>query len=88
MLELGPSGPSLHRAAGEQMAGLDAVIGVRGLAAELVEGARAAGVAAEFVESPGEASVWLDENLRKGDLVLLKGSRGVHLERTLEALEE
>jgi UDP-N-acetylmuramoyl-tripeptide--D-alanyl-D-alanine ligase len=88
MLELGPDGPTLHRSAGEQMAGLDAVIGVRGLASEIVEGARAAGVTAEFVESPGEASVWLEQNLRKGDVVLLKGSRGVHLERAIEALQQ
>jgi UDP-N-acetylmuramoyl-tripeptide--D-alanyl-D-alanine ligase len=88
MLELGPDGAALHRAAGEQMAGLDGVIGVRGLASEIVEGARASGVTAEFVESPGEASVWLEQNLRKGDVVLLKGSRGVHLERAIEALQE
>ena len=88
MLELGPEGAALHRAAGEQMAGVDAVIGVRGLASEIVEGARAQGIAAEFVESPGEASVWLEQNLRKGDVVLLKGSRGVRLERALEALQE
>jgi len=88
MLELGPEGAALHRVAGEQMAGLDAVVGVRGLASEIVEGARAKGVTAEFVESPGEASVWLEQNLRKGDVVLLKGSRGVHLERALEALQE
>jgi UDP-N-acetylmuramoyl-tripeptide--D-alanyl-D-alanine ligase len=88
MLELGRDGPTLHRSAGEQMAGLDGVIGVRGLASEIVEGARAAGVTAEFVESPGEASVWLEQNLRKGDVVLLKGSRGVHLERAIEALQQ
>lgn len=88
MLELGPDGPALHRAVGEQMAGVDAVIGVRGLASEIVEGARSLGVSAEFVESPGEAAVWLEQNLRKGDVVLLKGSRGVHLERTIEALQE
>jgi UDP-N-acetylmuramoyl-tripeptide--D-alanyl-D-alanine ligase len=88
MLELGPDGPVLHRSAGEQMAGLDGVVGVRGLAAEIVEGARSVGVPAEFVESPGEAAVWLEHNLRKGDVVLLKGSRGVHLERALEALQE
>ncbi len=88
MLELGPDGPSLHRASGEHMGGLDGVIGVRGLASHIVEGARSQGVTAEFVESPGEASVWLEQNLRKGDVVLLKGSRGVHLERALEALEE
>ena len=88
MLELGVEGAALHRAAGEQMAGLDGVVGVRGLASEIVEGARAKGVTAQFVESPGEASVWLEQNLRKGDVVLLKGSRGVRLERALEALEE
>ncbi|HZQ44227.1 MAG TPA: UDP-N-acetylmuramoyl-tripeptide--D-alanyl-D-alanine ligase [Acidobacteriaceae bacterium] len=88
MLELGPEGAALHRSAGEQMGGLDAVIGVRGLASEIVKGARASGVTAEFVESPGEASVWLEQNLRKGDVVLLKGSRGVHLERAIEALQE
>jgi UDP-N-acetylmuramoyl-tripeptide--D-alanyl-D-alanine ligase len=88
MLELGPDGASLHRAVGEQMTGIDAVLGVRGLAAEIVEGARGIGVPAEFVESPGEAAVWLEQNLRKGDVVLLKGSRGVHLERALEALQE
>jgi UDP-N-acetylmuramoyl-tripeptide--D-alanyl-D-alanine ligase len=88
MLELGPDGAALHRAAGEQMAGLDGVLGVRGLAAEIVAGARSKGVAAQFVESPGEASVWMEQNLRKGDVVLLKGSRGVHLERALEAMQE
>jgi UDP-N-acetylmuramoyl-tripeptide--D-alanyl-D-alanine ligase len=88
MLELGPDGPALHRASGEHMAGIDGVIGVRGLASEIVEGARSQGVTAEFVDSPGEASVWLENNLRKGDVVLLKGSRGVHLERALEALQE
>ena len=88
MLELGPDGPALHRAVGEQMTGIDIVIGVRGLASEMVEGARSAGVTAEFVESPGEAAVWLEQNLRKGDVVLLKGSRGVHLERAIEALQQ
>ncbi len=88
MLELGPEGAALHRSAGEQMSGVDGVIGVRGLASEIVEGARASGVTAEFVQSPGEAGVWLEQNLRKGDVVLLKGSRGVRLERAIEALQE
>ncbi|HEY5212059.1 MAG TPA: UDP-N-acetylmuramoyl-tripeptide--D-alanyl-D-alanine ligase, partial [Acidobacteriaceae bacterium] len=64
----------------------DAVLGVRGLAQELVEGARAAGVEAEFVETPELAGEWLRTNLREGDVVLLKASRGVRLERALEAL--
>jgi UDP-N-acetylmuramoyl-tripeptide--D-alanyl-D-alanine ligase len=86
MLELGPQAEELHRAAGEGMGGLDGVLGVRGLAASLVEGARSQGVAAEFVASPEEAGAWLRESVREGDVVLLKASRGVRLERALEAL--
>jgi UDP-N-acetylmuramoyl-tripeptide--D-alanyl-D-alanine ligase len=86
MLELGPEGGRLHEACGEAMAGVDVVVGVRGLARELVAGARAKGVTAEFVESPELAGEWLRENLREGDVVLLKASRGVKLERALEAL--
>jgi UDP-N-acetylmuramoyl-tripeptide--D-alanyl-D-alanine ligase len=86
MLELGAEGASLHRSCGAAMAGLDFVVGVRGLARELVDGARAAGVAAEFVETAELAGEWLRTNLREGDVVLLKASRGVRLERALEAL--
>ena len=45
MLELGPAGPSLHAASGAAMAGhgVDIVVGVRGLASELVDAARKAG---------------------------------------------
>jgi UDP-N-acetylmuramoyl-tripeptide--D-alanyl-D-alanine ligase len=87
MLELGPEGPSLHRAAGEHMAGqkLDFVLGVRGLAREIVDAARAAGVAAEFVDTPEQAGAWLAANVRPGDAVLLKASRGVKLEKALDA---
>jgi UDP-N-acetylmuramoyl-tripeptide--D-alanyl-D-alanine ligase len=86
MLELGPEGARLHEACGEAMAGVDVVVGVRGLARELVAGARAKGVTAEFVESPEQAGEWLRANLREGDVVLLKASRGVRLERALEVL--
>jgi UDP-N-acetylmuramoyl-tripeptide--D-alanyl-D-alanine ligase len=86
MLELGPAGALLHRRCGEAMVGVDVVVGVRGLAMELVDGARAGGVEAEFVESPEQAGEWLRANLREGDMVLLKASRGVRLERALEVL--
>jgi UDP-N-acetylmuramoyl-tripeptide--D-alanyl-D-alanine ligase len=88
MLELGPEGPALHRGCGEAMAGIDAVIGVRGLAQHLVEGARSRGVSAIFVETPEAAADWLCAELRPGDVVLLKASRGVRLERALERLRE
>jgi UDP-N-acetylmuramoyl-tripeptide--D-alanyl-D-alanine ligase len=86
MLELGPEGARLHEACGQAMAGVDVVLGVRGLARELVAGAQAQGLRAEFVETPAQAGEWLRENLQEGDVVLLKASRGVKLERALEAM--
>ena len=82
MLELGPEGAALHGKSGEAMArvGVDVVIGVRGLAKWIVLGAKAGGVDAEFVETPEAAGKWMRENLREGDVVLLKASRGVRLE--------
>lgn len=89
MLELGPAGPRLHRECGEIMGtrGINVVLGVRGEAASIVEGAKAAGAEAIFVATPEEAGAWLRENLRAGDAVLLKASRGVRLERALEVLQ-
>lgn len=88
MLELGPEGEALHRECGQRMAarGVDIVIGVRGLAAALVEGAAEGGVEARFVVTPEEAGGWLMANLRPRDAVLLKASRGVRLERALASL--
>jgi UDP-N-acetylmuramoyl-tripeptide--D-alanyl-D-alanine ligase len=86
MLELGSAGEAMHRESGERMAqqGIDFVLGVRGLAAGIVEGARRAGARAEFVNTPEEAGEWLRRELKQGDAVLLKASRGVRLERALE----
>jgi UDP-N-acetylmuramoyl-tripeptide--D-alanyl-D-alanine ligase len=41
-------------------------------------------VAAQFVETPELAGDWLAKNVREGDAVLLKASRGVRLEKALE----
>jgi len=86
MLELGPAGADMHRAAGQHIAEkkIDVLLGVRGLAQGMVEGARHAGAQAEFVASPEEAGEWLARETRDGDVVLLKASRGVKLEKALE----
>jgi UDP-N-acetylmuramoyl-tripeptide--D-alanyl-D-alanine ligase len=86
MLELGPAGEEMHRRAGEHIAQkqIDVLIGVRGLARPLVDAAKLAGVHAAFVTSPEEAGVWLARETREGDVVLLKASRGVKLEKALE----
>ena len=88
MLELGPEGEELHRRSGRYMAEkrVDLLVGVRGLAKPMVEAARQAGMQAEFVATPEEAGEWLAREAREGDVVLLKASRGVKLERALEAL--
>jgi UDP-N-acetylmuramoyl-tripeptide--D-alanyl-D-alanine ligase len=80
MLELGADGPALHRACGERMRerGVDAVIGVRGLAREF---------GGMFLDTPQQAGEWMLANLKTGDAVLLKASRGVKLEVALEILK-
>ena len=87
MLELGPGAAKLHEACGAAMNGVDVVVGVRGFAKEIVAGAKSQGVTAEFVETPEAAGAWLKKNLREGDVVLLKASRGVRLEGALKAME-
>src|SRR5580658_1880478 len=87
MLELGPSGEEVHRQAGQHIAArkLDVLVGVRGLAQSMVEAAKREGMRAEFVASADEAGEWLAREGRDGDLVLLKASRGVKLEKALES---
>jgi len=65
---------------------VDLVIGVRGLARELTEAAKAAGVAAHFAATPEEAADYLVSEARDGDVVLIKASRGVRAERIVERL--
>ena len=86
MLELGPAGEEMHRAAGQHVAEMkiDVLVGVRGLAQAMVNGAQHAGAQAEFVATPEEAGEWLAREARDGDVVLLKASRGVKLEKALE----
>jgi UDP-N-acetylmuramoyl-tripeptide--D-alanyl-D-alanine ligase len=88
MLELGEQGPALHSACGRAAAeaGLDLVAGVGGNAEHLAAAACVGGVAALFLPDAEAAGRWLRQNLQPGDVVLVKGSRGVHLERAIEAV--
>ncbi len=90
MLELGPTAETLHRECGRHAAEkkIDVVIGVRGMAKALAEAACGSGVQAQFVETPEEAGEWLARELRSGDAVLLKASRGVKLGRALEMAQQ
>ena len=90
MLELGESGPRLHREAGKALAGqVDAVIGVGPLSKELVDGAREGGLAADaawHLEDAPAAVEAVGDLVRPGDAVLVKASRGVQLETVVDAL--
>lgn len=93
MLELGPESRVLHATCGRAMAeaGFEVVIAVQGEAAAMAAGAREAGLKPEnvyFFPTPDEAGKKLCEIIAPGDLVLLKGSRGVRMERTLETLRQ
>ncbi len=89
MLEMGEHGPALHIACGRAAAeaGLDLVVAVQGNAEHLATAACAGGVPAVFLRDAETAGQWLAQNLRAGDVVLVKGSRGVHLERAIEAVQ-
>ena len=90
MLEQGEHGPDLHTACGltAAEAGLDLVAGVQGNARYLAAAACSGGVASLYLPNAEAAGQWLIQNLRPGDVVLVKGSRGVHLERTIDALKD
>lgn len=93
MLELGGSSPELHRECGRFAAKLktiDWIIGVQGEAAAFVEAAIEAGHPkehAKFFKNSAEAADFVAEFIRRDDLLLLKGSRGVRMEKILEAIE-
>ncbi len=92
MLELGPSSPEWHRSIGRKCAesGVDWLLAVQGDAQFFLEGAAEAGLAAGrgcFFSTPDEAAEFCRRFLRPGDVVLLKGSRAVHLEKAVELLQ-
>lgn len=93
MLELGPTQAQLHREIGARAAelGLDAVLGFGPCAAEIVAGARAAGLAAMHLDNdePGleRAAAWVREQLgERPGAALFKASRGIRLERVVARL--
>jgi UDP-N-acetylmuramoyl-tripeptide--D-alanyl-D-alanine ligase len=90
MLELGPTGPELHRQTGERVGGrLDLLVAVGPLAGGFLEGARRAGMAPSaqlaFPDSAAAAAA-APGLLRPGDAVLVKGSHGVRMEAVVDAL--
>jgi UDP-N-acetylmuramoyl-tripeptide--D-alanyl-D-alanine ligase len=90
MLELGPEGPRFHREGGREAVrlGYGLVVGVGELARHLTDGAREAGVAAAWYPDAAAAADWAATAARPGDVVLVKGSRGIGLDRVVRRLIE
>ncbi len=89
MLELGPRATLFHREAGESIArfSFDLVVTVGEMAEKIAVGAVKGGFSPSKVKSFGatrEAGEFLRGTLKEGDTVLLKGSRGMQMEKVLE----
>ncbi len=93
MLELGDQSANLHRAIGREAgrADLDLLITVGAESRQSAAGACKAGMSSDSVLSFDDvASLELEikDLVRAGDVVLVKGSRGMHLERLVGRLRE
>lgn len=89
MLELGKISAQCHRQVGEWAAksGADLLLAWGEMSRELVEGAKAAGMAdARFYPDKPGLSAALEELIRPGDLVWFKGSRSMKLEEVVKHL--
>jgi len=90
MLELGRKSDELHQAAGKDLAGrFDVLVAVKGDAAALASAARNAGAppgSIHVVKDVDAAIPLVSSLLLPGDAVFVKGSRGVALDRLVEAL--
>jgi UDP-N-acetylmuramoyl-tripeptide--D-alanyl-D-alanine ligase len=91
MRELGPAGEQLHRDVGTFAAtiGLDRLICVGPQSPLIADAAKAAGMLADAVDvfaDAESAAARVPEQIRGGDVVLLKASRGIHLEIVAKAL--
>jgi UDP-N-acetylmuramoyl-tripeptide--D-alanyl-D-alanine ligase len=89
MLELGDIAEEAHRIAGRAVAaaGVAELVGVGPLSRVTVEAAREAGLSeAHHAETFEDTMVVLLKRLAPGDAVLVKGSRGMRMERVMDAL--
>jgi UDP-N-acetylmuramoyl-tripeptide--D-alanyl-D-alanine ligase len=91
MLELGPDAAAQHHAVGRGASALAGLVAVGPLAAEIARGAKEAGLSDRHVVAtadPASAAATVAGWTRPGDWILVKASRGMRLERAIDALRE
>lgn len=89
MLELGPQSEALHRDVGELVArlGIDRLFARGDHASGMIEAAQRSGVShAEVIQDPKSMAEAIHGVCNSGDILLVKGSRGMRMERVIEAL--
>lgn len=89
MLELGDMAVKAHQQIGQKLAaaGVDIVVTVGELAKNIADSAQAHGIQTVVAcDSHAHAQRHLQELLKPGDTVLIKGSRGMKMEKILEQL--
>ncbi|MCL4693955.1 MAG: UDP-N-acetylmuramoyl-tripeptide--D-alanyl-D-alanine ligase [Candidatus Hydrogenedentes bacterium] len=89
MLELGPQSDALHREVGELAGrlGIHRLFARGDYASGMIQAARLSGVShAEVIQDPQSMAEAIQKTSRPGDILLIKGSRGMRMERVIEAL--
>jgi len=94
MLELGPLTEAEHQKIGKQVAKLafNVLVTVGEKSRDIARGAKQAGMSEDYIfefGQPQEASRFIQDRIEHGDVILIKGSRGIHLEKiTKEIMAE
>jgi len=90
MLELGDPSRALHREVGKAVgdAGIDRLYAAGRFASEMAEGAKEGRMTGDriFVGTKAEIVEQLNDELRAGDLILVKGSRGMAMEEVADEI--
>jgi UDP-N-acetylmuramoyl-tripeptide--D-alanyl-D-alanine ligase len=92
MLELGDKSSELHHNLGEEVGGtgVNILFLLGDFAADVAEGAMAVGLSESYIhicEDADQLARLVEEELKAGDVLLVKGSRGMHMEALVEHLK-
>jgi UDP-N-acetylmuramoyl-tripeptide--D-alanyl-D-alanine ligase len=91
MLEIGPYTQDGHRLLGAKVAesGINHLIAVGEKARDIIRGATAAGLSDDYIfyfDRAEEAGRFLQNRIKSGDVILVKGSQGVRMEKIVKEI--